>query len=858
MSSAGVRAGGAFIEIFAKDGAFQAAMRRIETKMRTIGTAMRQVGTNMAMGAGAVGAPMVMAVRQFAGFDDAMRAAGAAAQANDQQFAAMAARAEELGLKFGESSTNVAMLMTELGRAGFKPDQINVMTESVLALAKATGTDAAMSAGIVSATLAQFSMGAGEAARIADVLTLAANATFNSVEGLGEALQYVGPVAADVGMSLEETVAVLGTLGNLGIQGSEAGTAMRRLLTITGADAKKLQEIFGVSFLDAAGNVRPLVDTLGEVAAATNGLSSGERVAKFNEAFGLLGITSARAIGKAAADTRQLEQQLMNASGTASAQAAYMEAGVGGAFRRLVEGIRQVANSFGSALAPALTTAAGYLTGFAAAVKRLIADNPILSQVVAGVTAAIFGFGVAAIAGGFALQTMAAGIRGLSAVLQIMPALCNPVGLAIMGIAAAVAATTVIARQLSPAFREETDAIAAALMSGNITGAFDIVIGNLAIGWMQASQAAEDAMDAMANGMTMVGSLITDTLIGGLDSFMGLFGKDILDLQSGWEKLGVFMRAAWDWDFWTNGMQAALDEIDARTKQAREELPTAEARAAARTDNRQRAADDRGAANAAREARQAAELREARAMLDEAHQRVKAATTDSAKTDAETTLREAEKRVNDLVAKAGTGAGQTAAASDTAASQKGFVTASPGFGGTAGLGIGPELGKLEQPARETADNTAQIAASIAAQNAEVAQLTAQADATPSALDAVVRGEAIPTLSAVGDSAATQAAVAAIQEAVTTQAAAQANRPPIQTPASAVANTAAASSVPAAAAQTAAGTRSATETQSLSTVFANGVKAIVSEIRAHAQISAGQTGLLQKIVENTGKAGEVFA
>ncbi len=62
--------------------------------------------------------------------------------------------------------------------------------------------------------------------------------SFNSVESLGEALQYAGPVAADANMSLEETLAVLGT-SEPRHSGSEAGTALRRLLTL----AQQIREV---------------------------------------------------------------------------------------------------------------------------------------------------------------------------------------------------------------------------------------------------------------------------------------------------------------------------------------------------------------------------------------------------------------------------------------------------------------------------------------------------------------------------------------------------------------------------------------------------------------------------------------
>ena len=107
--------------------------------------------------------------------------------------------------------------MTELGRAGFKPEQIERMTAAVMNMARATGTDATQASGIMAATIRQFGMEAGEATRVADGLTAAANKSFNTVESLGDALSYAGPVAADANMSLEETLAILGTLGNMGM-----------------------------------------------------------------------------------------------------------------------------------------------------------------------------------------------------------------------------------------------------------------------------------------------------------------------------------------------------------------------------------------------------------------------------------------------------------------------------------------------------------------------------------------------------------------------------------------------------------------------------------------------------------------
>ncbi len=69
-------------------------------------------------------------------------------------------------------------------------------------------------------------------------------------------------------MSLEETLAILGTLGNLGIQGSEAGTALRRLLTLVQRNQKSFRRSSECNER-RTGNARNLVDILGEVSAAT-------------------------------------------------------------------------------------------------------------------------------------------------------------------------------------------------------------------------------------------------------------------------------------------------------------------------------------------------------------------------------------------------------------------------------------------------------------------------------------------------------------------------------------------------------------------------------------------------------------
>jgi hypothetical protein len=204
----------------------------------------------------------------------------------------------------------------------------------------------------MAATIRQFGLEATDAAHVADVFTETANSTFNTVEQLGESMSYAGPVAKQLGMSLEDTAAILGTLGNVGIQGSNAGTAIRRLGTLSAAEAEKMKGVFNFDFVDTAGNARPLIDVMGDIGNAVDNMPTGQKMAKLNEAFGLLGITAAGALADGAGDAAALAERLRSIGPAAAETAAQMDAGIGGSFRKMTSALDGLAISFGQKLEP--------------------------------------------------------------------------------------------------------------------------------------------------------------------------------------------------------------------------------------------------------------------------------------------------------------------------------------------------------------------------------------------------------------------------------------------------------------------------------------------------------------------------
>ena len=627
-----VRGGQVFVEIGADPRKLFKALSDLNRNIGRIGSSMQSLGTRMLALGTAITAPLALATRQFATFDDAIRATAAVSGATGAALQSLNDKARELGATTSFTAVQVANLMTELGRAGFRPDQIETMTGAVLDLARATGTDAALSAGIMAASIRQFGLEAGDAARVADVLTKAANATFNTVEGLGESLKYSGPVAKSLGMSLEDTVAVLGVLGNVGIQGSEAGTALRRLSVISAASGKELQELFGITNTDASGNLKPLVQILDEINAATANMPLAERTAKMAQAFGLLGITSANVLSQTAGGVRGLAHDLQNAGGTARRTAQEMDAGLGGAIRILTSAVEGTALAIGDALEPSLKSLVNSITLVAGGLTKFVKDNKELVVTAAkgiaiftGAGAAILGIGASLSLTSFALGGFLTSFSAIGAVAAIAT---GPIGL----LAASIAAVVALGPKLQGAFGGALDGLSAvaggigetfgrvaadtsqvfaeiadtatvtfrgvydAIVAGDLSMAMDVLWAGLQAGWLRGIEALMNTVDpwisTLQNAFTIMGAEIAktwDSLWTGVAGVLrtvgafiqGAFDNVVKGVMADFDKMTIEVRKSWNWvqSFIVAGYDLAKEnakvdsEMAARRKQRERDRP---------------------------------------------------------------------------------------------------------------------------------------------------------------------------------------------------------------------------------------------------------------------------------------------
>jgi TP901 family phage tail tape measure protein len=570
-----VRAGGAYVELTARSAQFLKGLEAAQKRLKSFGASTRLVGTKLTGLGVAAAAPVGASLAVYTSFDDAIRAAGAAANATGATLESLRNKAKQLGATTSFSASEVASLMTELGRAGFSPKQIEEMTGAVMNLARATGTDATVSSGIMSATIRQFSLEATDAVRVSDRLTAAANMSFNSVESLGEALQYAGPVAADANMSLEETLAVLGTLGNLGIQGSEAGTALRRLLTLSAAESEKFQKVFGVATKDAQGNARDLVDILGEVATASANMGTGDRAQAFNEVFGLMGITSASAIGKTVTDTKKLLADLKKSNGIADKTARDMDAGIGGAFRILKSSIEGVAIAIGESLDLSVTKMMNAISRALSGLIEWIGKNQEVVKKVALIVAGVVAVGAAFIGIGSAAGVAAFAVGGLASMFSLVGtaigvlvtmigALFTPIGLVVAAVAAlgayfiyssgiageAIEYLKGVFETLKADTLKAFGAIANALAAGDITAAANVLWTYLKLQWIKGTTYLKGVWADFTSYLSDVWGdtayAIGDVLISALSGLASVWNATLGFMADGWTILTTSVQKGWN------------------------------------------------------------------------------------------------------------------------------------------------------------------------------------------------------------------------------------------------------------------------------------------------------------------------
>lgn len=270
-----------------------------------------QAYANMASGvANSIVSTLTTTIETGADFIDMMTTVGAISGATENQMSGLSETAQTLGLRTMFMSRDIASGMRYLAMAGNDANQIQEMISGAAMMANATGMELGGKGGtadLLTNIMRTFKLEGQQAAGIVgDQLTKAAMSSNVSMTDLAESIKYSAASMVTLKQQLPQVAAMIGTLGNAGIQGSMAGTSIRNMAdylaqSITNPNFKGAKALAKLGlgkqdFVDANGDLQDFAVILEKIGTATQGLSTVDQNAVFKSIFGVRGMRAAVAI----------------------------------------------------------------------------------------------------------------------------------------------------------------------------------------------------------------------------------------------------------------------------------------------------------------------------------------------------------------------------------------------------------------------------------------------------------------------------------------------------------------------------------------------------------------------------------
>jgi TP901 family phage tail tape measure protein len=293
--------------------------------------------------AGIVGLGLVglaaTAVKSAADFDKSMSAVAAATHAPKDQIDQLRAAAIQAGKDTQYSATEAADGITELSKAGVSTASIlGGGLKGALSLAAAGQLSVGEAAETAASAMTQFKLSGDQVPHVADLLAAAAGKAQGSVHDMGAALNQSGLVAAQFGLSIEDTTGVLGEFAHAGLLGSDAGTSLKTMLLAIANPSKQTRDLMdelGISFYDASGKFIGMSGVAQVLQTRLKGLTDAQRQQALGQIFGNDAIRSASILYTDGAAGVAKWKNAVNASGYAAQTASKLTDNLSGDLERL-------------------------------------------------------------------------------------------------------------------------------------------------------------------------------------------------------------------------------------------------------------------------------------------------------------------------------------------------------------------------------------------------------------------------------------------------------------------------------------------------------------------------------------------
>lgn len=344
-------------------------------KFEKAGDSITNAGKQISVASAAVTGLGVAAVKTAADFDSAMANVAAISGATGDDLQALRDKAREMGEKTKFSASEAADAMSYMAMAGWKTGDMLSGIEGIMHLAAASGEDLATTSDIVTDALTAFGLTAEDSAHFADILAAASSNANTNVSMMGETFKYCAPVAGALGYSAEDVAEAIGLMGNAGIKSTQAGTALRTMMTKLQGELKLSGEALGevtIQTANADGSMRELSDILADCRTAFSKMSESEAAAAAETLVGKNAMSGFLALmNSAPGDIDKLRNAIDNCDGSAENMAAIMQDNLNGQLTILKSQLEELAISFGEMLMPVIRKVVTAVQGFVAKLNNM-------------------------------------------------------------------------------------------------------------------------------------------------------------------------------------------------------------------------------------------------------------------------------------------------------------------------------------------------------------------------------------------------------------------------------------------------------------------------------------------------------
>ena len=494
-------------------------------KFEKAGDSITNAGKQISVASAAVTGLGVAAVKTAADFDSAMANVAAISGATGDDLQALRDKAREMGEKTKFSASEAADAMSYMAMAGWKTGDMLSGIEGIMNLAAASGEDLATTSDIVTDALTAFGLTAEDSAHFADILAAASSNANTTVSMMGETFKYCAPVAGALGYSAEDVAEAIGLMGNAGIKSTQAGTALRTMMTKLQGELKLSGEALGevtIQTANADDSMRELSDILADCRTAFSKMSESEAAAAAETLVGKNAMSGFLALmNSAPGDIDKLRNAIDNCDGSAENMAAIMQDNLNGQLTILKSQLEELAISFGEMLMPVIRKVVTAVQGFVdklnnmdeAQRKTIITIGLVIAAL--GPFLVILGTVISTVGKSMkAYASAAKGIKKLMVAVKSGTGIFGKLGTALGGISAPVLAIVAVIAVLVAAFTH--------LWKTN-----DGFRENIIATWTQIKETVNNFCQGIVDRLNSLGfefSSITEVLKAVWDGFCNLLG----------------------------------------------------------------------------------------------------------------------------------------------------------------------------------------------------------------------------------------------------------------------------------------------------------------------------------------------